>query len=107
MSDLQSSSAHRDKGLLSPNMRIVEFCRIIRELRFPEDNRRATRDEIQGMQDLCFRLYSSEVSDMMAKKLNVTRQQMREALDAGLKWQLRDHLTTTTQNRGGHAWNLK
>ena len=87
MSDLQSSSEHRDKGFLSPRMREQEFRRIVGELRYPEDVRReATREEIDGMQDLCYRLYSSEVADMMAERLGVTRHQIRETLDAALKW---------------------
>lgn len=84
--DLQSSSDHRSKGLLSPNARTLEFRRIIKEMRYPEDKRDATIPEIDGMQDLCFRLYSAEVADIMANRLGVTRQAFREALDAGLKW---------------------
>jgi hypothetical protein len=87
MSDLQSSSEHRDKGLLSPNRRMSHLRRVIEELRIPpHEGKPATESEANAAQDLCYRLYSAEASDLMAVKLGVTRQQIREALDAAIQW---------------------
>lgn len=97
MSDLQSSSLHRDKGLMSPWQRGGELKRIIRELRPPETrDSPASPDEVSGAQDLCFRLYSAEVADMMADRLGTTRQQIRETLDAALRWKPEDHTPPET-----------
>lgn len=91
MSDLASSSAHRDKGLMSPNYRRLELRRILKELRTPDDLNEGkplvpTRAEEDGAQDLCYRLYSEEAADLIAGRLGTTRQAVREALDAALKW---------------------
>lgn len=84
--DLGSSSEYRGKGLMSPNYRRGEFSRLVKELRMPGDNRPPASEELDGMQDLCHHLYAGDVADMMAHRLGVTRQQVREALDAALKW---------------------
>lgn len=87
MSDLQSSSAHRGFGLITRNQRRLEFKRIVSEMRYPEErDLPPTIDEIDGMQDLCYRLYSAEAAAKMAKHLGVSVQQVREALDIGVLW---------------------
>jgi hypothetical protein len=88
--DLGSSSAHRDKGLMSPNMRLPHLCRIVSEMRSPEyQNQPVGLPEQMAASDLCYRLYSAAVADVMASRLGTTRQAVREALDAALQW--RDH----------------
>jgi len=93
VSDLQSSSDYHAKGLMSANERIHELKRIIRELRVDGQSTEVTREEVYSAQDLCYRLYSEEVADIMAAKLGVTRQQIREALDSAIRWKPENHKT--------------
>ena len=91
MSDLDSSSAHREKGLLSPRLRYHELKRIIAELRFPEEKHLPPQSsEISGAQDLCYRLFSEEVSNQMADELGVSGQQIRIALNNALRWSVKE-----------------
>lgn len=91
MSDLASSTAHRDKGLIIPDERRVLLATIIEQMRTAADAfdglpASPSWVEVQAAQDLCYRLYSAEVADLMAARLGTTRQAVREALDAALRW---------------------
>ena len=84
---LQSSSEHRELGLMSPNARRKELARIIRELRFSEDaGREPTREEVDAAQDLCWRLFSHEVASQIAGELGASRDDVRRAIDRALQW---------------------
>jgi hypothetical protein len=86
VNDLQSSSEHREKGLMSPGRRWGHLLRILAEMRTPPDLfEPPNATEAKAAQDLCFRLYSAEVADLMAARLGVDRQRVREALDAALQ----------------------
>jgi len=84
--DLQSSSDYRARGLISPNERWGLLRQLIAELRFPDARVAVTEDEISAAQDVCYRLYSIHVATMMAKRLGVSVDEYRRALDAALMW---------------------
>lgn len=84
---LQSSSEHRDLGLMSPNVRRKELARIILELRHDEDRgKEASREEVEAAQDICWRLFSHEVASQIAEDLGSSRDDVRRALDRALQW---------------------
>lgn len=84
--DLQSSSDYHARGLLSPRMRNIELRRIISELRTFDDPAEIDAREINGAQDLCFRLYSATVSKLIAKELGTSGENVRKALDKAILW---------------------
>lgn len=94
---LDSSSAHRAAGILSPNRRRMELKRIIKELRL-DDPKDVSEDEISGAQDLCWRLFSKEVSEELAKKLCSDITTVRRALNDAILWS-----PNTTVGPGGSS----
>ena len=80
-STLNSSSEHRQQGLLSPAQR-SEYLRIIF---FYMNDKEALAEETSSMQDLCYHLYSESVAERMATHLSVSVPELRKALDIGLK----------------------
>lgn len=81
MTNLSSSSEHRQQGLLSPVQRLNYF----RAIFFYMNKVEALTEEIDPMQDLCYHLYSQSVAERMAKHLGVSVPKLRKALDIGLK----------------------
>ena len=79
--DLNSSSEHRQQGLLSPAWR-SEYLRIIF---FYMNDKEVLAEETSSMQDLCYHLYSCGVAERMAKHLGVSVSKLRKALDIGLE----------------------
>ena len=88
--ELISSSEYKYEGLMSPSARKRELERIIKELRVPGDIIPESLDpdwrEIHGAQDLCFRLYSKEMTELLAEILDVDPAKIRPALDQALLW---------------------
>ena len=80
--DLNSSSEHRQQGLLSPNQR-SQFLRKIHC--YMSDDNAALPTEVDAMQDLCYHLYAESVAKRMAKHLGVSVSKLRKALDIGLE----------------------
>ena len=82
MTSLNSSSEHKQQGLLSPNQR-WQFLRKIRC--YMSDDNAAVPAEVDAMQDLCYHLYTESVAERMAKHLDVSVSELRKAFDIGLE----------------------
>lgn len=82
MTDLNSSSEHRQQKLLSPNHRL-QYLKLIFYYLSP-DGIFPHPTESGAMQDLCYHLYSESVAERMATHLGVSVPELRKALDIGL-----------------------
>ena len=79
--DLNSSSEHKQQGLLSP----VQRLKYLRAIFVYMNEEEALIEETGPMQDLCYHLYSYSVAERMAKHLGVSVSELRKALDIGLE----------------------
>lgn len=79
---------------MTPVQRATHLSRIRDELRLPQDDWGDDETRmVSAMQDLCFQLYSREVSEVIAIHLGVTISEVRKALDQALKWVPKTHHT--------------
>ncbi len=88
--DLTSSTTHIERGLMAPRQRWTHFARITAELcigsRYIDDySPRNVAVRSEGMQDLCYRLYSCDVAFMAAAELGITVEAWRLALDHAIQ----------------------